>query len=139
MRRLFGWGRHSCLPKRSADRNVCPTPRQKRRSALRALNKFEPLAAREVRPACSASGTAGRIPRKEGGRLRSRATMNRRQHVPETAPGGEGLKVLVIDDDRLHAETIAESLERVGFTCVVATSGRAGAQKLDEDEFDVIL
>ncbi len=52
---------------------------------------------------------------------------------------GEGLKVLVIDDEKAHAEVVAESLERVGYECVVATSGTAGARLLEHDEFDVII
>ena len=34
---------------------------------------------------------------------------------------------------------MAESLERVGYECVVATSGTAGARQIEHDEFDVIL
>src|SRR5262245_41737657 len=49
------------------------------------------------------------------------------------------LRVLVIDDEALHAEAVAESLQRVGYQCVVATSGLAGAKKIDQDEFDVVL
>jgi two-component system response regulator HydG len=52
---------------------------------------------------------------------------------------GEGLKVLVIDDERAHAEVVAESLERVGYECVVATSGTVGARLIEHDEFDVIV
>jgi two-component system response regulator HydG len=52
---------------------------------------------------------------------------------------GEGLKVLVIDDNRPFAEAMAETLERTGFECVVATSGNAGAKLIEQDEFDVIL
>ncbi len=52
---------------------------------------------------------------------------------------GEGLKVLVIDDEPLHAETVAEGLERVGYECVLATSGLKGARLIEQDEFDVIL
>ncbi len=51
----------------------------------------------------------------------------------------EPLQVLVIDDDKLLAETIAESLERRGHAVTVATSGRAGSAKLDAEPFDVIL
>lgn len=51
----------------------------------------------------------------------------------------EPLRVLVIDDDKLLAETIAESLERRGHACTVATMGKAGAAKLDQEEFDVVL
>jgi two-component system response regulator HydG len=49
------------------------------------------------------------------------------------------LRVLVIDDEAFHAETVAESLERVGYECVVATSGTAGARKIENEDFDVIL
>jgi len=56
--------------------------------------------------------------------------------VPAT---GEGLKVLVIDDNELHAEGTAEALQRIGYECVVAHSGKAGARKIETDDFDVIL
>jgi two-component system response regulator HydG len=51
----------------------------------------------------------------------------------------EPLRVLVIDDDRSHAQTLAEVLEKVGDQVTVATSGKAGADAIDRDEFDVIL
>src|SRR5207247_6723703 len=51
----------------------------------------------------------------------------------------EHLRVLIIDDEQFHAEAVAESLERVGYDCVVATSGQAGARKIAQDEWDVIL
>jgi two-component system response regulator HydG len=49
------------------------------------------------------------------------------------------LRVLVIDDEPMHAEAVAESLERVGYDCAIATSGAAGAAKIQQEEFDVIL
>jgi two-component system response regulator HydG len=52
---------------------------------------------------------------------------------------GEQIRVLIIDDEELHAEAVAESLQRVGYECVVATSGSAGARKMSEEDFDVIL
>ena len=52
---------------------------------------------------------------------------------------GDPLRVLVIDDEERHAEAVAESLERVGYECVIATSGSAGAKKIEQDDFDVIL
>ncbi|MFL5330373.1 MAG: sigma-54-dependent transcriptional regulator [Gemmataceae bacterium] len=51
----------------------------------------------------------------------------------------ERLHVLVIDDEVAHAETVAEALESVGYSCTVATSGKAGAKALDGGEFDVVL
>src|SRR5688572_16392284 len=56
-----------------------------------------------------------------------------------TAPAAERLKVLVIDDDANHAEVVAESLERVGYQCLVATSGAEGARSLERAEPDVVL
>ncbi len=58
---------------------------------------------------------------------------------PPTPKPGEGLKVLVIDDEPFHAETVAEGLERVGYECVLATSGKAGARLIEQEDFDVIV
>src|SRR5471030_98603 len=52
---------------------------------------------------------------------------------------GDGLRLLIIDDESNHAEVVAESLERVGYQCVVATSGSAGAKMIEQEEPDVIL
>lgn len=52
---------------------------------------------------------------------------------------GEGLKVLVVDDDASHAEAVAETLERIGYECVLANSGRDGARRIETEDFDVIL
>src|SRR5439155_17405669 len=51
----------------------------------------------------------------------------------------DSLRVLIIDDQRPHAEAVAESLARVGYECVIATSGKAGADKIEKEDFDVIL
>src|SRR5438128_4123984 len=59
--------------------------------------------------------------------------------APEPAPEPEPCRVLIVDDDRNHAETVAEVLQRVGYTCTVATSGPAGANLIDRDEFDIVL
>ncbi|MGQ9575431.1 MAG: sigma-54-dependent transcriptional regulator [Thermoguttaceae bacterium] len=48
-------------------------------------------------------------------------------------------KVLVIDNDEAHAQTVAESLQSVGLACQVATSGTQGAQLIEQGEFDVII
>jgi two-component system response regulator HydG len=51
----------------------------------------------------------------------------------------EQLRVLVIDDERDHAETVAEILEDGGYSCAVATSGKEGARKIQSEEFDLVL
>ena len=49
------------------------------------------------------------------------------------------VKILVIDDDASHAETVAEALERKGYTCTVANSGKQGSAWLDKEDFDLVL
>jgi len=51
----------------------------------------------------------------------------------------ERLRVLVVDDDASHAEVVAEGLDRVGYSCDVATNGTLGAKKIESDDYDVIL
>jgi two-component system response regulator HydG len=58
---------------------------------------------------------------------------------PSSNKADEALKVLVIDDNRSFADTMAEVLERVGYDCTVAVSGKSGVQKLEKEDFDVIL
>jgi two-component system, NtrC family, response regulator HydG len=49
------------------------------------------------------------------------------------------IRVLVVDDDEPHAEAVAESLERVGYECVTAGSGREGLRQIEEQTFDIIV
>ena len=49
------------------------------------------------------------------------------------------IRVLVVDDDEPHAAAVAESLERVGYDCVVATSGADGLRLIEEQVFDIII
>ncbi len=48
-------------------------------------------------------------------------------------------RVLIIDNDRAHAETVAEVLQRAGFVCTTAASGPDGARLIRDGEFDVII
>ncbi|MBI2932844.1 MAG: sigma-54-dependent Fis family transcriptional regulator [Planctomycetes bacterium] len=48
-------------------------------------------------------------------------------------------RVLVVDDDRGHAEATAESLERAGFRCTLAFSGVEGLAKIDNGDYDIII
>jgi two-component system response regulator HydG len=48
-------------------------------------------------------------------------------------------EVLIVDNDESHAQTVAESLDRVGFSCQVALSGTQGVKLLEECRYDVIL
>ena len=49
------------------------------------------------------------------------------------------VRVLVIDDDKNHAEATAEALERAGFHCHVATSGREGLGRLSAERYDLVI
>ncbi|MBX6313739.1 MAG: sigma-54-dependent Fis family transcriptional regulator [Isosphaeraceae bacterium] len=49
------------------------------------------------------------------------------------------IRVLVVDDDEPHADAVAESLERVGYECTVATSGREGMRLIEEQDFDIVI
>jgi two-component system, NtrC family, response regulator HydG len=48
-------------------------------------------------------------------------------------------EVLIVDNDQSHADTVAESLERVGYRCRVATSGNEGARLIAESPFDLVI
>ncbi|MFT7643156.1 MAG: two-component system response regulator HydG [Pirellulaceae bacterium] len=49
------------------------------------------------------------------------------------------IRVLLVDNDPHHAEAMSESLERVGYQCVVATSGPAGVERIGSDTFDIVV
>ena len=46
--------------------------------------------------------------------------------------------MLIVDNDAAHAAAVAESLERVGYQCTVATSGTRGRASNDET-FDIVI
>ena len=56
-----------------------------------------------------------------------------------TASTGPPIKVLVIDNDAAHAETIADSLQRIGYDCTVATSGLEGVRLLENGTYELIV
>lgn len=49
------------------------------------------------------------------------------------------IQVLIVDDDEAHAQAVAESLERVGYLCTVATSGKRAVSLLESQNFDVVI
>ena len=56
------------------------------------------------------------------------------------ANNGIGLtRILVIDNDKDLARTMTESLERIGFECTCATSGTEGADKIESQNFEIIV
>src|SRR5687767_11015655 len=61
----------------------------------------------------------------------------RKPRLPATVE--DPIRVLIVDDEEFHAQTVAESLEKIGFACTVATSASEAFQKIDADEFDVVV
>jgi len=53
----------------------------------------------------------------------------------EAAP----IRVLIVDNEAAHAQAVAESLERVGYDCTVATSGPVGLKRIDQEAFDIVI
>ena len=49
------------------------------------------------------------------------------------------LKLLVIDNEAAHARAMTESLEKVGYTCEVATSGPEAASLVERETYDIII
>jgi two-component system, NtrC family, response regulator HydG len=47
--------------------------------------------------------------------------------------------ILIVDDDRNHAEGIADVLEPVGYSCDIETSGNAGLEALRKRQYDLVL
>lgn len=58
-------------------------------------------------------------------------------HVVEFDPSS--LKLLVIDNEAAHARAMTESLEKVGYTCEVATSGPEAAGLVERETYDIII
>ncbi len=53
--------------------------------------------------------------------------------------GTAGLRVLLVDNDPDHAAAMSESLERIGFQPVTATSGPEGAKLVEQRNFDLVV
>ncbi len=52
---------------------------------------------------------------------------------------GIPIRVLIVDDDEAHAQAVAESLNRIGCDCTVASSGQRGALLIESETFDVVV
>jgi two-component system response regulator HydG len=49
------------------------------------------------------------------------------------------IRVLIVDNDRAMADTMSETLERVGYECVTATSGPEGRRHIEQETYDVVI
>ena len=66
-------------------------------------------------------------------------TMSNAEEKPDNQRFDPPAATLIIDNDHSHADTVAETLERIGFHCRVATSGKQGAKLLEESPFDLVI
>jgi two-component system response regulator HydG len=57
----------------------------------------------------------------------------------EAEPAATPLRLLVVDNDEALARAMEESLAKVGYDVVVATSGPEGARKIETDTFDIVV
>ena len=58
---------------------------------------------------------------------------------PTPTPTRPPVRVLIVDDDKAHAETVADVLEPENCDCTVAAGGKAGLAKLAGEPFDVVV
>jgi len=59
---------------------------------------------------------------------------------PSTAAStGPPIQVLVVDNDRAHAEAMADSLRSVGFACTMAGGGREAISMLESTTFEIVV
>ncbi|HUE72504.1 MAG TPA: sigma-54 dependent transcriptional regulator [Pirellulaceae bacterium] len=61
--------------------------------------------------------------------------------VPDTATEATTapLRVLIVDNDEALARAMEETLAKVGYQCLVATSGPEGARRIEHDTFDIVV
>jgi two-component system response regulator HydG len=62
-----------------------------------------------------------------------------RTNSPAAEPAAPPIRLLIVDNDEALARAMEESLVKVGYECVVATSGPEGARKIDTDSFDLVV
>ncbi len=62
-------------------------------------------------------------------------TRNTEAAEPASAP----IRVLIVDNDEALARAMEESLVKVGYDCIVATSGPEGGRKIEADTFDIVV
>ncbi len=48
-------------------------------------------------------------------------------------------RVLLVENDPDHGAAMAESLERIGFSCTLATTGPEGAKLIEDQTFDIVV
>ncbi|MFO0867662.1 MAG: sigma-54 dependent transcriptional regulator [Pirellulales bacterium] len=51
----------------------------------------------------------------------------------------QSIRILIVDNDQALAHSMQESLDKVGYSCQVATSGQEGARRLQHEVYDVVV
>jgi two-component system response regulator HydG len=60
--------------------------------------------------------------------------------APPPAAGAQSLvRVLVVDNDIVHARTMGEALSRLGYQVTVVGSGAEGGRRIEQEIFDVVV
>ena len=58
--------------------------------------------------------------------------------TPDAGPAG-AVRVLVVDNDIVHARTMGEGLGRLGHDVTVVGSGGEGARRIEQEAFDIVV
>ena len=58
---------------------------------------------------------------------------------PEPAAGPAAMRVLVVDNDIVHARTMGEVLSRLGHHVAVVGSGTEGSRRIEGEAFDIVV
>ncbi|MFM8952192.1 MAG: sigma-54-dependent transcriptional regulator [Planctomycetaceae bacterium] len=56
-----------------------------------------------------------------------------------SSPGAAPMRVLVVDNDIVHARTMGEGLARLGHDVTVVGSGGEGARRIEQEAFDIVV
>ena len=59
--------------------------------------------------------------------------------APSPAPAAGAVRVLVVDNDIVHARTMGEALSRLGHDVTVVGSGGEGARRIEQETFDIVV
>src|SRR3954469_14383327 len=62
-----------------------------------------------------------------------------RTSAPPVEASEPRIRVLVVDNDEALARAMEEALAKVGYECVVATSGPEGARRVEQETFDIVV
>jgi two-component system response regulator HydG len=65
--------------------------------------------------------------------------MSEERTADAAEPAPPPIRLLVVDNDEALARAMEESLAKVGYECLVSTSGPEGARRIETDNFDIVV